>query len=134
MRKYNLKLQPDMCEFLRKEVSSLGHVIGSNGVRPDDKRVEAVENYPVQKATPAIMGFLGLAGYCRRFVPNFSKTAKPLIELLKKNTPYVWDDRTEKAFSTLKEILTTQPLLQYPDFTKPFVLTTDASNDAIGTV
>jgi hypothetical protein len=100
-------------------------------VRPDEKRVEAVKNYPVPKTAREIKGFLGFAGYCRRFIQNFSQTAKPLTELLKKNTPYVWDDRTEKAFSTLKEILTTQPLLQYPDFTKPFVLTTDASNDAI---
>jgi hypothetical protein len=134
MRKYNLKLQPDKCEFLRKEVSYLGHVIGSNGMRPDEKRVEAVKDYPVRKTTREIKGFLGLAGYYRRFIPNFSKIAKPLTELLKKNKPYVWDDRTEKAFGTLKEKLTTQPLLQYPDFTKPFVLTTDANNDAIGTV
>lgn len=134
MRKYNLKLQPDKCEFLRKEVSYLGHVIGSTGVRPDEKRVEAVKSYPVPKTTRELKGFLGLAGYYRRFIPNFSKIAKPLTELLKKNTPYVWDDRTENAFNTLKELLTTQPLLQYPDFTKPFVLTTDASNDAIGAI
>lgn len=134
MRKYNLKLQPDKCEFLRKEVSYLGHVIGSTGVRPDEKRVEAVKSYPVPKTTRELKGFLGLAGYYRRFIPNFSKIAKPLTELLKKNTPYVWDDRTEKAFNTLKELLTTQPLLQYPNFTKPFVLTTDASNDAIGAI
>jgi hypothetical protein len=93
-----------------------------------------LKNYRVPKTTREIRGFLGLEGYYRRLIPNFGKTAKPLTELLKKNTPYIWDDRTENAFSTLKEILTTQPLLQYPDFTKPFVLTTDAINDAIGTV
>jgi hypothetical protein len=101
MRKYNL--QPDKCEFLRKEVSCLGHVIGTSGVRPDGKRVEAVKNYPVPKTTRELKGFLGLAGYYTRFIPNFSRTAKPLTELLKKNTPYVWDDKTDKAFNILRE-------------------------------
>jgi hypothetical protein len=83
-RKYNLKL-PDKCEFLRKEVSYLGHVIGPTGVKPDEKRVKAVKDFPEPKTTRELKGFLGLAGYYRRFVPNFSKTAKPLTELLRKN-------------------------------------------------
>jgi hypothetical protein len=134
MRKYNMKLQPDKFEFLRKKVSYLGHIIGHTGVRPDKKRVKAVRDYPKPKTTQELKGSLGLAGYYRRFIPNFSKIAKPLIELLKKNTPYVWDDKTEKAFVTLKKLLMTEPLLQYHDFTKPFVLTTYASNDTIGAV
>ena len=129
-----MKLQPDKCEFLRKEVLYLGHVIGSTGVKPDEKRVKAVRDYPEPRTTRELKGFLGLAGYYRRFVPNFSKIAKPLTELLKRNVPYKWDDRTDTAFCTLKSILTTEPLLQYPDFTRPFVLTTDASNEAIGAV
>ena len=91
MRKYNMKLQPDKFEFLRKEVSYLSHVTGYTGVRPDEKRVEAVKDYPVPKTTRELKGFLCLAGYYRRFIPNFSKTAKPLTELLKKNKPYELD-------------------------------------------
>jgi hypothetical protein len=134
MRKYNMKLQPDKCEFLRKEVSYLGHVIGRTGVRPDEKRITAVKEYPEPRTTKELKGFLGLAGYYRRFLPNFSKIAKPLTELLKKDTPYVWNDKTNEAFISLKTLLTTEPLLQYPDFSRPFILTTDASNDAIGAV
>jgi hypothetical protein len=134
MRKHNLKLQPDKCEFLRKEVAFLGHVITKDGVKPDEKKVEAVRNFPVPTCTRTLKSFLGLAGYYRRFLPNFSRIAKPLTELLRKNTPYVWDNKTDKAFNTLKESLITEPLLQYPDFTRPFVLTTDASNEAIGAV
>jgi len=119
---------------LRKEVAYLGHVIGPTGVRPDEKRVKAVKDFPEPKTTRELKGFLGLAGYYRRFVPNFSKVAKPLTELLKKNVPYDWNEKAEAAFVTLKTLLTTEPLLQYPDFTRPFVLTTDASNDAIGAV
>jgi hypothetical protein len=93
-----------------------------------------VRNFPVPTTTQKLKSFLGLAGYYRRFKPNFSKIAKPLTELLRKNTPYVWNEKTERAFNALKELLTTEPLLQYPDFKKPFVLTTDASNEAIGAV
>jgi hypothetical protein len=103
-------------------------------VKPDVKRIEAVKEYPKPKTTGELKGFLGLVGYYLRFIPNFSKIAKPLTELLKKDTPYVWDDKTEEAFISLKTLLTTEPLLQYPDFTQPFILTTDDSNDAIGAV
>jgi len=126
-----LKLQPDKCEFLRREVSYLGHVIGQTGAKPDEKRVKAVRDYPKPRTTREFKGFLGLTGCYRRFIPNFSKIAKPLTELLKKNVPYTWNDKTKTAFVTLKSLLTTEPLLQYPDFTRPFVLTTDTSNDAI---
>jgi hypothetical protein len=75
---------------------------------------------------------VSLAGYYRKFIPNFSKIAKPLTEVLKKNTPYVWNDKTEEAFVSLKTLLTSEPLLQYPDFNKPYI--PHASNDTIGAV
>jgi hypothetical protein len=77
---------------------------------------------------------VGLAGYYRRFIPHFNKIAKPLTELLKKNVPYVLNDKTKGAFVFLKTLLTTEPILKYLDFTKPFVVTTDESNNAIGAV
>jgi len=83
-RKYNLKLQPDKCEFLRKEVSYLGHVIAEDGVRPDPGKVKSVEEFPTPKNARQLKSFLGLAGYYRRFVPNFSKVAAPLHKFLKK--------------------------------------------------
>jgi len=134
MRQHNLKLQPDKCEFLRREVSYLGHGIGQTGIRPDERRIKAVKDYPKPRTTPELKAFLGLAGYYRRFIPNFSKIAKPLTRLLKKNTSYIWNDETDAAFATLKTLLTIEPSLQYPDFTRPFVLSTDASNDATGAV
>ena len=134
MTQHNLKLQPDKCEFLRREVSCLGHVIGQTGVKPNENRVTAAKNYPEPRTTRELKGFLGIAGYYRRFIPNLSRIAKLLTELLKHNVPYTWNNKTEMAFVTLKTLLTTEPLLQYPDFTRPFVLTTDASNDATGAV
>jgi len=129
LRMHNLKLQPDKCEFLRKEVTYLGHRLTTKRLLPDfDKEFPTPTNIRQLKA------FLGLSGYYRRFIPNFSKTVKPLTELLRKNTPFVWNRRTNEAFTTLKDLLTSEPLLQYPDFTKPFVLTTDASNEALGAI
>lgn len=134
LREHNLKLQPDKCEFLRKEANYLGHVISESGVRPDPKKVEAVESFATPKTTKELKGFLGLAGYYRRFIPGFSKIAKPLHELLKKDRQYDWQTEQELAFVQLKKTLTTEPILQYPDFSKPFILTTDASDHALGAV
>jgi len=134
LRMHNLKLQPDKCEFLRKEVTYLGHKLTPEGLLPDSNKVRAVKEFPTPTNTRQLKGFLGLAGYYRRFIQNFSKIARPLTALLKRNTPFVWNQSTDEAFNTLKKLLTEEPLLQYPDFTKPFVLTTDASNEALGAI
>ncbi|KAL6416665.1 hypothetical protein ACFW04_013257 [Cataglyphis niger] len=132
LRQTNLKLQPDKCEFLRKEVGYLGHIISDEGVKPDPAKIRAVKEFPTPRNAKNIKQFLGLAGYYRRFIPNFSKTARPLTNLLKKEEPFDWTDEQESAFVQLREALCTEPILQYPDFTKPFVVTTDASGYAIG--
>ena len=132
LQKANLKLQPDKCEFLKSEVTYLGHVISRDGVKPDPKKLEAVENFPHPKTPKNIKQFLGLAGYYRRFIPNFSNLAKPLTNLLKNDTKFKWTSAQEDSFQTLKQKLCEEPVLQYPDFSKPFILTTDASGIAIG--
>jgi len=134
LRLYNLKLQPYKCEFLRKEVLYLGHRLTCNGLLPNESKLSAVKEFPIPSTTKKLKEFLGLAGYYRRFIPNFGKIAKPLTNLLKNNTPFIWNADTDEAFNTLKRVLTSQPLLQYPDFSKPFILTTDASNDALGAI
>lgn len=132
LKSANLKLQPDKCEFLRKEVTYLGHIISEDGVKPDPSKIKAVKEFPQPQNAKAIKQFLGLAGYYRRFIPNFSKTAKPLTDLLKKDAPFVWEKQQSEAFDLLRNSLCSQPLLQYPDFTQPFIVTTDASGYAIG--
>ncbi|CAK9834632.1 Retrovirus-related Pol polyprotein from transposon 17.6 [Anthophora retusa] len=134
LRKANLSLQPDKCEFLRKEVAYLGHVIGRDGVKPDPRNIEAVRKFPVPKTAKNIKQFLGLAGYYRRFIPKFSHIAKPLTSLLKKDAKFEWNREQEKAFTNLRDMLCTEPILQYPDFAKPFIVTTDASGYAVGAV
>jgi hypothetical protein len=134
IRKYNLKLQPDKCEFLRTEVSYLGHVITEDGVRPDPKKVEVIENFPRPTSTKQLKSFLGMASYYRKFISKFSKIAAPLYMLLKKDAHFEWLDDQENAFQGLKQKLMSQPILQYPDFAREFILTTDASNEGIGAV
>jgi hypothetical protein len=101
---------------------------------PNESKLSAVKECPIPSTTKKLIGFLGLASCYRRFIPNFSKIAKLLTNLLKTNTPFIWNADTDETFNTLKRLLTSQPLLQYPDFSKPFILTTDASNDALGAI
>ena len=134
LRKHNLKIEPDKCEFLKTELQYLGHVVTTQGVKPDPLKVEAITKFPHPKSPTDVKSFLGLVGYYRKFIPKFSGIAKPLNELLKKDVPFHWSENQEKAFNELKEILISEPLLQYPDFTKSFVLTTDASGFAVGAI
>lgn len=134
LRSANLTLQIDKCEFLRNEVAYLGHIIGEDGLRPDPQKIEAVKNFPVPRNLKGIRQFLGLAGYYRRFIPDFSRIASPLSNLLKKNATFKWSDSAQNAFCLLRKLLCEEPILQFPDFQKNFILTTDASDYAIGGV
>ena len=130
----NLKIQPDKCEFLRKEVAYLGHLVTPEGIKPNPSKVEAVVNFPPPRSPREVKQFLGLTGYYRRFVPNYAKIIKPLTKLLKKNVTYDFNDKCMQSFDRCKALLTSAPILQYPDFEKDFILTTDASQHALGAV
>lgn len=134
LQKYNLQLQPSKCQFLQKEVIYLGHLITEHGVKPDPAKIECVKNHPVPKNVTEIKQFLGLSGYYQRFIANYSHIAKPMTNLLKKNQPFEWTSECQTSFKNLIKKLITAPILQYPDFKKPFLLTTDASQFAIGSI
>ncbi|KAL4123449.1 hypothetical protein QTP88_015627 [Uroleucon formosanum] len=134
LRMHILKLNPAKCEFLSKEVIYLGHKISENGVQPDERKVESVKNFPIPKNVKDIKSFLGLTGYYRNFIPDYSKISKPLTNLLKKDVKFDWSATCNEAFDSLKTILCKEPILQFPDFTKPFTITCDASNYAVGSV
>jgi len=134
LRMHKLKLQPDKCEFLRKEVNYLGHQITEAGVRPDPEKVAAIEQFPTPTTVKQLKTFCGMISYYRRFVPNCSWIASPLYKLLKKDAKFVWTEAQENAFQRLKSKLINRPILQYPDFSKEFILTTDASNSGLGAV
>lgn len=134
LRENNLKLSPEKCHFLSKKIVYLGHIINKDGISPDPAKISAVKNFPTPKNPREIKSFLGLAGYYHRFIENFAKIAKPMTGLLRKDQPFNWTQNCEEGFEILKKSLTSTPLLSYPDFNKPFIVTTDASNFAVGAI
>lgn len=134
LREVELKLQPDKCEFLKPELEYLGHLVTAEGIKPNPQKIEAIKNFKNPKTVTDIKSFLGLTGYYRKFIRNFSKIAKPLIGLTKKETPFHWTNEQQTAFDNLKDKLCNAPVLQYPDFTRQFTLTTDASNEGLGAI
>ena len=134
LRGANFRIQPDKCQFAIDKVEYLGYIVTSEGVKPDPSKVKAIREYPQPKNVKEIRSFVGLASYYRRHVPNFADTALPLTKLTKKNEKFKWENEQENAFQKLKEILSTEPLLIYQDFSQPFVVTCDVSNTAVGAV
>lgn len=132
---FNLKIQLDKCEFLKRETEFLGHIITSNGIKPDPTKISRILDWKLPTSQKEIKQFLGLTGYYRRFIRNYAKLAKPLTKFLKKDTIIDPNDKEyANAFDELKLILTSDQVLAYPDFESPFILTTDASNYALGAV
>lgn len=127
-------MQLDKSEFLRKEVLYLGHTITKEGLKPNNDKINAVLNFPLPKTQTKIKSFLGLVGYYRKFIKDFAQITKPLTACLKKNHKIKVTNEYIESFQKCKELLTNAPLLLYPDFEKTFILTTDASNFAIGAV
>ena len=122
------------CLFAHNSISYLGHKISGEGVATLEERVQTVKTWPRPQTVKHLRGFLGLAGYYRKFVKNFGILSRPLTDLLKKNSLFVWTPTTEEAFQALKRALVEAPVLALPDFSKPFVVETDASATGIGAV
>ncbi|WVZ93502.1 hypothetical protein U9M48_039474 [Paspalum notatum var. saurae] len=124
----------EKCIFCTQRVAFLGYVVTPQGIEVDSSKIDAIREWPTPTTITQIQSFLGLAGFYRRFIPNFSSIAAPLHELTKKDAPFSWGDSQEVAFTTLKDKLTHAPLLQLPDFNKVFELECDASGIGIGAV
>lgn len=133
-RKTNLKLNPEKCEFFKREIIFLGHNCTADGLKPDPKKIEAVKKYPTPNDKDAVKRFVAFANYYRRFIANFSTITHPLTHLLKKRIEFKWTNECQLAFDTIKECLTSTPTLAYPDFKKQFRVTVDASNLGCGAV
>ncbi|XP_073132168.1 uncharacterized protein [Henckelia pumila] len=122
------------CEFWLEKISFLGHIVSAKGIKVDPSKVEAVRNWVAPKNATEIRSFLGLAGYYRRFIQDFSKIALPLTSLTRKGVKFVWSDQCEKSFAELKEILMSAPVLAIPEGTGRFVVYNDASKSGLGAV
>jgi hypothetical protein len=134
LREHHLYAKFSKCEFWLDTVKFLGHTISSDGISVDPSKVQQVMDWKPPTLVHQIRSFLGLAGYYRHFILDFSKIAKPMAKLLKKGVKFSWNEKCEEAFHTLRAHLTTAPVLAQPDNSKPFDVYCDASGIGLGCV
>ena len=147
LTEHGFKLKASKCKLLQTRVKYLGHILSADGIGTDPDKTESIRNWPTPQNVKELRSFLGLASYYRKFIPNLSKMASPLHELLggpKRRRgkskfspppvapPWVWSKRHSEAFQQIKDHLVSPPVLQYADFSKPFILHTDASTQGLG--
>ena len=129
-----LKLKAKKCYLFAQEIEYLGHIISADGVSTDPKKIEVVKDWSDPTSPKELRSFLCLCSYYSRFIKDFACTAKPLHRPTGKDEKFVGSTECREAFDSLKAKLIGSPILSYPDFSKPFILDTDASDTAIGAV
>ncbi|KFD60559.1 hypothetical protein M514_27263 [Trichuris suis] len=129
-----LTLRGRKCRIGVSEVSFLGHVFSSKGMQPDPSKVRCIVNWPKPTNVNEVQRFIGLASYYRRFIAHFADIAAPLHSLTQKDAPFVWSEKCQESFETLKEALSSEPILALPDCAVEFDLFTDASQHGLGAI
>ena len=128
----NLVLNFEKCHFMVEQGIVLGHVLSSKGIEVDRANIDVISSLPYPTCVREVRSFLGHAGFYRRFIKDFSKIALPLSKLLQKEVEFDFNQPCKDAFNTLKQALTTTPIIQPPNWSLPFELMCDVSNYAIG--
>ncbi|XP_064485140.1 uncharacterized protein LOC135397466 [Ornithodoros turicata] len=136
LKRAGLTLKASKCHLAQAEVLYLGHRVGQGKRQPAELKVSAIAEFPRPQSKAEVRAFLGLTGYYRSYIRQYSEIASPLSDALRKTAPtkVVWDDAKEGAFQTLKAALTKPPVLMAPDFNKPFIVQCDASNRGMGVI
>lgn len=153
LHEFGLKIKPEKCHLMKREVKYLGHIVSEAGISTDPDKIAAVQSWKIPETETQLRSFLGLASYYRRFIQGFASIARPLHALLgptkkqmtkkKKKQPKThdsrpfqdkWTDECTAAFKEMKRCLTSSPLLGYPDFKSPFIIETDASFKGLGAI
>ena len=151
LKEFNLKIKPKKSFFFQTNVLFLGHILSKDGISLNPDKISKVRDWPVPKMVKEVHSFLGLASYYQSFIPQFTKWANPLHDLIhpvvtkkrigqklpplpKNLPPFKWDSKHQESFGRLKEALISSPVLAYPDYDKPFMLETDTSLKGLGTV
>ena len=130
LRHAKLSMKRSKCHFFTKEIQYLEHILGMEGIRPVPAKTEAIKAMHSPVNPKQVRAFLGLVGYYRKFIKNFAKIAKPLTVLTHMDVKFEWNETHRCAFMKLKDAIIQAPILRYPDTTKPYIVYTDASNDA----
>lgn len=130
-----LEISEEKSKWCQKRIKYLGYILDQEGVRPDDEKIQPILRYPAPKTTKEVRRLLGMVGWYRRFIRDFSSITAPISQLLRKEkTKFEWTEEAEIAFQNVKAALVTAPVLTMPDYTQPFLLQTDASDVGIGAV
>ena len=130
----NLKLNPEKCQFFKKSVTFLGHIISDQGVSTDPEKIQAITQWLTLTSPEELRSFLGLASYYRRFIDKFAEIAAPLYRMQDKNSKFQWNKQCRSAFQSLKQNLSSAPVLAFPNPQDTFILDTDAGDVGIGGV
>ena len=134
LEKWGLKVHPGKCLFVAEEVDFLGHRVNAYGIRPQMEKTKAIREMATPPDLSSLRALLGLFSYYRKFVPHFSVIAAPLNKLLKKDAPWLWGGKEQAAMQKLQQLLCSEPVLRRPDYTWPFQLQTEWSQDGVGAV
>jgi len=134
LRSAKLRLKPAKCSLFQRSVEFLGHAVSEAGIAMQDEKISAIRDWPPCRNVTEVRAFMGLSGYYRRFVKDFSVIASPFYGLMKKGAEYVWTNECQEAFDELKHRLLTGPILALPENEGCFTLDTDASDCGIGAV
>ena len=135
-----LKLKPSKCDFFKKKITYLGHQVSDKGIEMDQRKIEAIINWPTPQTVTEVRAFLGFANQFRKFIPKYAHVVDPLNELIsgenskKKKKKVEWNLNSEQAFVKIKELCTTTPILAYANYEKEFKLHTDASDKGLGAI
>ena len=119
LRQAGLKMKHSKCDFFKSEIHYLGHLISTDGISPLPDKLDTIKNMPMPKDMKEIKQFLGLTGYYRKLVPRFADISKPLTQLTKKETKFVWTPECQKYFELLKSFLCGEPILKYANTLHP---------------
>ena len=129
-----ISLKLSKCVFASEKVDFLGFELSTIGIRPQSRLTDAIRAFSWPSTRKELKSFLGLAGFYRAFIPNFADISKPLNKMTSDSIPFDWNQECVQAFSCLKQRLCCEPVLKFPDFSRPFTIEVDASNYAVGGV
>ena len=130
----NMTLKPSKCHLFQKELLYLGHIVSADGIRADPKKIQAILEMPEPVDVTTVRSFLGMTGFYRNYVKNFTTISQPLCELTRNDVKFLFEEKEKKSFGELKEALSKAPILCHPNFDMPFIIETDASDKGLGAV
>ncbi|KAI0998309.1 hypothetical protein K3495_g9886 [Podosphaera aphanis] len=128
LREHGLQVDIAKCTFEATQVTYLGLIVSTEGIRMDPKKVACVQEWPAPRCVRDVQGFLGFANFYRRFIPEFSRLAAPLTNLTKKDVPFAWSDTCDSSFLKIKRSFKEGTMLAHFDPTLQTILETDASD------